>query len=154
METLERYSIIENSFLFHLDFLVDKLNYKIEIIKDDYSTPERIQAIEIFLYNEAINRNIKFMYQPFNGGEYTVFSIKNMETHNSIFMDSYLKFNKAGYAPLWPFFRSMEDVPGVHFHERVDNYFAFIVELLSGELKDVIEGKTWILLPMDWEGIY
>ena len=153
METNEKYKIIEDSFLHYCGYLATDLDYQIEISKDDFSQPLYHQAIKINLLNKKIDRKIAFMYQPFNGGEYTIFHIKNIKDHDSIFIHSYLRLNNEGITFPWKDFRGMGDAPGNTFEEKVNNYFSFVSKLLNENLKEVVEGTHWIDLPTDWESM-
>lgn len=153
METNEKYTIIENSFQYYCGYLTTVLNYQIEIIKDDSSHPQNHQAIKINLFNQQLDRKIEFMYQPLNGGEYTIFCIGKFLNNNFLFIHSYLRLNNEGITFPWKDFRGMGDAPGETFKEKVDNYFLFVSKLLNENLKEVVEGTKWIELPTDWESI-
>ncbi len=86
MEAIEKYKIIEESFVNHLGFLVANLSYDINIEKDDFSQPITKQLIRIQLKNQLLDRNIYFMYQPFNGNEYTVFMIEKFFSSTYIYI--------------------------------------------------------------------
>jgi hypothetical protein len=124
-----------------------------EVLMDDSNSVHFNQHIKIHLINQSIDRQIKFMYQPINGREYTIFIITNLFNRNFIALDSYFKFNKDGINCPWKSFLSMGDAPGESFEEKVNTYFAFVAKLLKENLRLVIEGKEWIKLPTDWEGI-
>ena len=153
MKTKEKYKIIEERFQYHLGYLNSEQRYHIEELKDDFNQPQYKQAIEISLLDIHINRKLRFMYQPFNGREYTTFTIYKIDVFSFIALDSYFKFNKDGVSCPWKSFLSMGDVPGESFEEKVNTYFAFVAKLLKENLRLVIEGKEWIELPTDWEGI-
>jgi len=123
METIEKYKIIEDSFLYYCGYLATDLDYQIEISKDDFSQPLYHQAIKINLLNQKVDRKIEFMYQPFNGGEYTMFCIGKLLNNNYMFIHSYLKLNNKGITSPWKDFRGMGDAPGNTFEEKVNNYF-------------------------------
>jgi hypothetical protein len=153
MTTKEKYAIIENSCKKHFDFLTAMLNYEISIEENDFSQPTTLQFIKIKLQNTLIDRYIFFMYQPFNGAEYTTLSIKSESSHNySIYIDSYVKFNKTSFSKIWNL-SSMTSCSGSNFTEKTDSYFSFMENLLKNELREVVEGKKWINLPTDWEAI-
>ncbi len=152
---------ITNKICERFDFLF-KLNYQIKEKNFEYkwSSISQHEDLLFILTNPQINRDIRIIFIPINdtGARLDNFGItiwdnKNMITiwdnknMKHIEIDNYMKlYHKDEYKEL-----SLRSFEGT-FEEKLDQLLDYVVNIMQKYLLEVLEGKKWIKVPMDWGG--
>lgn len=149
---MNNYEFVANRILKKFNFLI-RIGYQIKEVNFRYKAIEinTHEDLKIMIDNMLIGRKISLLYIPNNddGINIEVLGVNIWNTkEGGIFpIDSFMKlYHKDEYIEL-----SLRSFEGT-FEEKLDQLLDYVVNIMQKYLMDVLEGKEWINVPMDWGG--
>lgn len=146
------YEFVANKIIEKLNFLLWK-NYQIKEkdFRHIWLDINNHEDLLIVLQNEKIGRKISILYVPVNNeginNEIFVIQIWNTKKGGIFSIDSFMKLlHKDEYVQL-----TLRNFEGA-FEDKLDQLLDYVVNIMQKYLMDVLEGKKWINVPMDWGG--
>lgn len=146
------YEFVANKIIEKLNFLLWK-NYQVKEkdFRHLWLDINNHEDLLIVLQNEQIGRKISILYVPFNNeginNEIFVIQIWNTKKGGIFSIDSFMKLlHKDEYVQL-----TLRNFEGT-FEEKLDQLLDYVVNIMQKYLMDVLEGRKWIKVPMDWGG--
>ena len=101
--------------------------------------------IRLYLTNKVYDIEL---YLKFNYEDDVTFFINKISETKSISFSRYLKHKE--YEK--DYILSLNHFEGDTIQERFKKYCDYVVRILETDLKNVVEGKEWIEMPIDWMG--
>ncbi len=132
--------VFQNSFTKYINNFDFLYNEKRELT-NEYNVP----LVDFRLTNLMNGIQFESQYQHEN---FVYFFIIDINNNKCIHFDSYLKFK--GYEK--DNLLSLNQIEGKDIPEKFKNYCDYVVRILETDLKNVVEGKEWIEMPIDWMG--
>jgi|ERR1035437_8079343 hypothetical protein len=120
----------------------DFSNIEKKELTNEYNAP----LIDFCLINLKTGIQFESQYRPVR--DYIYFHIRDIKNNKNISFDSYLKFK--GYEK--DNILSLNRIEGKDIPDKFKTYCDYVVRILDTDLKNVVKGKEWIDMPIDWMG--
>jgi hypothetical protein len=134
--------------------LIELGSQKLTIVKElsfEAETIPKEDKLEIFFKNIKIKRVIKFVFRPYapkGNNLFIVFfyRLPSITANDGFTLVEYVDNKRINIDCNYT---TLEGYEGT-IEERIEAYFKCIDNIFNTYLKDIISGKTWEIIPVDW----